>query len=100
MEPEYVEKQKCTSCKCWRELQDYVGKRGNPVKQCITCRERDAKQKQKPEIKEKALVRQRDKKYYVEYRNKKREEDEEAYLQHNAEMIKKWRDKKAEQNAK
>jgi len=89
------QKQRCSNCKCWRELPDFIGVKG-PVKRCIKCREKDTKQKQKPEVREVRNERQREKQYYKDYREKKREEDEQEYLKHNAEMAKIWRNNNKE----
>lgn len=51
------------------------------------CREKDAKQKKRPEVIEKRNKRQNEKKYYIKHREKKREENEQAYLKHNAENM-------------
>jgi hypothetical protein len=90
------QKQQCTNCKCWRDLQDYIGAKNVPVKRCVKCREKDAKQKQKPEVREIRNERQREKQYYKEHREKKREENEEEYLKHNAEIAKIWRNNNKE----
>lgn len=87
---EEEEKNKCTNCKCYRNQSDFIGKKGDIVKRCLKCREKDAKQKKRPDIIEKRNERQRDKKYYVKYRENKRNENEEEYLKHNAENMKKW----------
>lgn len=89
-------KQRCTNCKCWRDLDAYIGKKNVPVKRCIKCREKDARQKKNPIVKEKRNERQKDKQYYKAYREKKRTENEESYLQHNAELQKNWRNNNTE----
>ncbi len=95
------EKTKCTNCNCWRDFpDDYIGAKGNIVKRCTKCRIKDNKQKQRPEVKEKRNERQREKGYYKTYRAKKREENEEEFLKHNAEIQKKWRDNNKEHLAK
>lgn len=89
-------KVKCTNCKCWREPADYIGKKGNIVKRCLKCREKDDRQKKLPHVRDKRNEVQREKKYYVAFREKKREENEEAYLAHNAEIAKNWRNNNKE----
>jgi hypothetical protein len=84
-------KQQCSNCKCWRDTLCFIGKRGSVVKSCTKCREKDARMKQKPDVKEKRNFRQREKKYYISYREKKRMEDEHKYLEHNANIMKAWR---------
>lgn len=87
---------KCTNCKVLRKQENYIGKKGNIVKRCIKCREKDAKQKKKPDVIEKRNKRQNEKKYYKAYRDKKRDKDEDAYLKHNAEIYKNWRENNKE----
>lgn len=89
----HVDTIQCPNCKCWRELKDFIGKRGNTVKNCIKCRDKDARYKQNPEVQERIKERHKKNKYYEKYREKKRTENEEEYLQHNAENMKKWREK-------
>lgn len=85
------EKQRCTNCKCWRYPHDFIGAKGQPVKRCTKCREKDKKSKESPQVREKRNARDREKQYYKQYREKKRSANEEAYLAHNAAMAKKWR---------
>lgn len=87
---DHGDKIQCSNCKCWREPDSYQGKRGI-VKRCLKCREKDTKQKQKPEVREKRNQRQSEKKYYIAYRENKRKENEEEFLKHNAEIMKQWR---------
>lgn len=84
------EKVKCTNCKCYRIQSDFIGKSGNIVKRCLKCREKDTKQKKRPDVIEKRNKRQNEKKYYIKYREKKREENEEEYLKHNAKNMRNW----------
>jgi hypothetical protein len=91
---------RCTNCKCWRDPDSYIGKKGNVVKRCLKCREKDAKQKQKPNVVEKRNERAKEKQYYKTHREKKRAEDEEAFLRHNAQKAKEWRDKNKEHVSK
>lgn len=85
-------KAKCNNCKCWRNPVDYVGVKGDIVKRCSKCREKDARQKKKPEVVKKRNELQREKQYYKAHRERKREEDEEAFLAHNAAIAREWRD--------
>lgn len=94
MENEF--KIKCTNCKCYRISSDFIGKSGNVVKRCLKCRDKDAKQKKRPDIIEKRNKRQNEKKYYIKHREKKRQENEEDYLEHNAEVAKIWRSQNKE----
>lgn len=68
------------------------GKRGVVGKRCLKCRDKDDKQKRKPEVKDRRNEMQRQKKYYEVCREKQRNKNEAAYLQHNAQVMKQWRD--------
>ena len=81
-------KVKCTNCKVSREQENFIGKSGNIVKRCLKCRDKDAKQKKRPDVIEKRNKRQNEQKYYIKHREKKREENEEEYLRHNNEIMK------------
>lgn len=59
-EEDDINVQKCTNCKCWRSLEDFVGATGTEVKRCLKCREKDNKQKQKPEIRERRNAAQKE----------------------------------------
>lgn len=85
-------KTQCSNCKCYRIDDDFIGKSGDVVKRCLRCREKDAKYKRKPEVREKRNIAQKEKKPYVAHREKKRKENEESYLEHNANVAKRWRD--------
>lgn len=80
-------KQKCSSCSRQRPVSSFVGKKGGPVRRCIKCREKDARQKARPEVRVKKNKLQREKQYYKDYRARKRAEDEAAFLAHNAEVM-------------
>lgn len=97
---EMTSKTRCTNCKCWRDPQDFIGAKGVPVKRCVKCREKDARQKQRPEVREKRNERQNIKRYDIVWREKKRNEDEEAFLAHNAAKAREWRNKNKEHCAK
>ena len=88
-------KQQCTNCKCWREPTDFIGVKGDIVKRCLKCREKDKRQGKRPEVRERKNALQREKKYYQDYRERKRAENEEEYLAHNAEIASTWRNKNA-----
>ena len=88
--------QECTNCKRSRDISEFIGKRGTPVKRCIRCREKDARQSKRPEVRERKNARAREKNYHIDYRNRKREENEEEFLRHNREKAKEWRDNNKE----
>jgi hypothetical protein len=95
-----IQTQKCTNCKVTRSLDNFIGKFGNILKTCLKCREKDAKQKQHPDVINKKNKRQNEKKYYIKYRENKRSENEEVFLKHTAEVQKKWRCNNKEHLAK
>jgi hypothetical protein len=97
---ENVIMQKCTNCKVSRSQDNFIGKSGQPVNRCLKCREKDAKQKQRPDVIAKRNIRQNEKQYYKAYREKKRLENETEYLQHNADVAKNWRNENKEHLAK
>ncbi|AGE51991.1 hypothetical protein PBCVCVM1_876R [Paramecium bursaria Chlorella virus CVM-1] len=78
-----TDKTQCSNCKVWRDKDTFIGKKGNVVKRCLKCREKDDKQKKRPDVVVKRNERQREKKYYQTYRNKKREEDKQGFTDHN-----------------
>lgn len=88
-------KQQCPRCKCWRNPDDYQGKRG-VVKNCKWCRDKWKRQDQRPDRVEVRNARFREKKYYQAHRERKRAEDETAFLSQNAARAKEWRDKNGE----
>jgi hypothetical protein len=82
----------CSDCNKYSKLIDFISKRnGEPVKTCLGCREKDICRKATVEMKKLTSIRNKEKKYYVKYRETKRQENEEEYLKHNAEIQKKWR---------
>jgi hypothetical protein len=86
----------CSNCRVVREINEFIGKKGDIVKRCLKCRDKDAKQKQKPEVREKRNARGKEKAYYKKYRERKREENKEEFLQNNAEVMKEWRNNNKE----
>ncbi len=88
--------QTCTNCKRSLNKSEFIGVKGNNVRRCKRCRDKDARQKQRPEVKEKRNERQKEKQYYKKYREKKRGENEEEFLRHNAEVAREWRNKNSE----
>ena len=92
--------QQCTNCKCWRIQDDFIGKRGGIVKTCIKCRDKDARQKSKDDVKAKRNERSRKMKYHITWRQKQREQNEEEFLAHNARIAKAWREQNKEHVAK
>ncbi len=93
-------KTRCSNCKCWREPEMFLNKLNVILKRCIKCREKDAKRKQRPDVIQKNKERNKEKKYYQTYRDKKRAENEEKYLEHNAELARNWRTNNKEHFAK
>jgi hypothetical protein len=85
---------KCTNCKCWRTPPEFIGKSGKTVKTCQKCRDNDDKKKMTDASKEKRRIRDNENKYYIKYRDKKRAENEEEYLAHNAKLAKEYRQRR------
>lgn len=96
-QPAAPEGKVCTTCRRYKDMSQFKGKRKDGiVKQCQDCRDTDARNKSKPEIREKRLAQHREKKYYQAHREKKRNENEEEYLRSNANRMKTWRDENKE----
>jgi hypothetical protein len=83
----------CTHCKVYRLEENFIGKTGKNVKQCLGCRERDDKHKKEPAIIAKRNAQQREVRRDIAYREREREKDETAYLEKNAIIHKEWYDK-------
>lgn len=58
---------KCSNCPRWCTHDDYIGRRGGQVRQCLKCRVSDAKKKRRPDVVEKRNARHRERKYYIKY---------------------------------
>lgn len=83
---------KCSGCmRVPRPAECFMGKSGKQVKTCNECRAKDAKQAKKPETRERKNAFQRGKGYDTKYRTKRREEDEEGFLAHNAQLMAAYR---------
>ena len=94
-----METRKCSNCsRAPQPLEEFVSakKPGAFVKTCRKCRAKDDKQKSKPDVREKANVRNREKKYYADYREKQRAADETGFLARNAAQMNAWRAKNPE----
>ena len=100
----------CSKCKKDRDAIGFFSLSGKPTKRCGMCleatrraeakrgkRKRDYKKYEaQPRVKKMRKQRRFDhpednKIYYTRYRNKKREEDERGYLDHNAKVALDWR---------
>lgn len=66
----------CTRCNTTKPLDNFIGKTGKSTNRCSKCRGYDIERLNKPDAREKHNKLQREKKYYVKYRNKKKEEKE------------------------
>lgn len=78
----------CVNCGIWGEPQDFL-RDSRTLKNCPICREKDQNSNRDHE---KRKEQQKEKQYYKAYRARKREADEEGFLKHNAEVMKKWRE--------
>jgi len=86
----------CTHCKVYRLKENFIGKSGQVVKQCLTCRENDEKHKKEPAIASKINAKQREVRRDIKYREREREKDEKEYLERNAKNAKNYRDNNKE----
>lgn len=92
---EEVPTKKCS--KCSRAPQPHtefrVGEK--EFKSCQKCRDKgkknDMKRREDPEKRDERNAYQREHKYYQAYRNRKREENIEAFREHNNEIHRKWK---------
>lgn len=100
----------CSKCKKDRNASGFFSLSGKPTKRCRMClettrraeakrgkRKRDYKKyESQPHVKQRHKQWAKDnpeknKEYYIRYRNNKREEDERGYLDHNAAVALDWR---------
>ncbi|AGE48616.1 hypothetical protein PBCVAN69C_686L [Paramecium bursaria Chlorella virus AN69C] len=95
-----MDKIQCSNCKCWRPGESYIGKKGTIVKRCLKCREKDARQKQRPEVKEKRNERNKERNYSQISREKRRTDNEEEYLATAAKYQQEWSAKNKDHLAK
>lgn len=84
---------KCSNCPRWRPHGAFIGARGQPVRRCDKCREKDARRALLPAVATRARERNREQAYYKAYRERKRAEDETAFLAHNAELTARRRER-------
>lgn len=82
---------KCSNCKVARTAEHFVGKKGNVVKRCTKCRDKDAKQKKKPEVMERRNKAGREKQYSKTHEEKMRKQNNDAYVARRTENQKKRR---------
>lgn len=100
----------CPQCKSDKPKEGFKSKLGKETKNCEDCLEKSRKwearraprkrdyrkydQREDVKIRKKKWREdnpEKTKAYYTEFRKRKREEDEEAYLKHNAEVMASWR---------
>lgn len=62
----------CGSCSRQKPLSFFTGNEGQIYKMCLKCREKDARQRSRPEVIERKNAMNREKKYYQLYRERKR----------------------------
>jgi hypothetical protein len=86
---------RCTSCSRGPQtLDQFLSSTGKEVKTCLKCREKDKKRERTEDQKAARNKLQNEKKYYKEWREKKRAENEQEFKEHNNEVHKKWRESK------
>lgn len=84
---------KCTNCcRAPQPITEFQSEKDPTVflKRCLKCREKDARNSKKPETRERKNALQRTKRYWVGYRAREREKDEEAFLARNARVHREW----------
>lgn len=93
------EKKRCSGCTTQKSLEKFIGKLGQPVKTCLECRKKDAIRSKRPDVQEKARVRNSEKQYSQKHRAKQKEADPVAYNKKNAGNAKRYRDNNPEKIA-
>lgn len=89
---------KCSNCSRAPQPEDqFVNDRGVRSKTCLKCRSKGKKRTFTDEQKEQRLANGREKKYYQSHRDRKRAADEDAYLAHNASVMRDYRVTHAEE---
>lgn len=81
----------CTNCKVKRAATEFVGVDGRTVKRCAKCRAKDAKNKSRPDKREKHAAHLRETRPDIASRERRRAADEDAYLEDNAQAMREWR---------
>lgn len=92
MENEEEATKKCTNCSRGPQPMSVFTKDGKVLNRCFKCREKDSIRSQRPDVRKKKYARQKITKPWIKYREKQREKDEREYLDHNNEVLGKWRD--------
>jgi hypothetical protein len=88
------DQQRCSGCKQYKDLKDFMNEKEILLKTCSRCRDLDKKRTDIPEIKEKKAeyykLNRPDEKYIA----KKKAEDEAGYLAHKAKLKRESRARK------
>lgn len=88
-----METKKCTNCsRAEQKLSEFINKAGRECNTCAKCREKGRRNDKTDKRIEAHNKLQNEKKYYRAWREKKREQDEEAFKQHNNDVQKQWRE--------
>jgi len=83
---------KCSNCSRKPQPDDqFLDAAGRVTKSCLKCRTKGAKRTFTAEQRDRRLAQQRENKYYVTYRDKKRAENEQGFLAHNASVLRAYR---------
>jgi hypothetical protein len=84
---------RCSSCSRGPQpLDQFINSGGKELKTCIKCREKDKSRVITEERRAAKNKLQSEKKYYKEWREKKRAENEQDFKTHNNEVHKKWKE--------
>lgn len=83
---------KCSNCSRKPQPDDqFLDAAGRVTKSCLKCRTKGAKRTFTAEQRDRRLAQQRENKYYVTYRDKKRAENEQGFLAQNASIMREYR---------
>jgi hypothetical protein len=91
---------KCSCSRAPQPLDQFLDKNNKEVATCLKCRTKAKKYDQKPERREYHNELQREKKYYVEWRAKQREERPDEFREHNNYVHALWRAENTEHLAR
>lgn len=86
-----LNKQKCTGCSCWRELEDFI-RPGSRSNRCNRCYEKDRDRI----VTEQRAAAMKVAAYYKAYRIRQRQKDEDAFLERSAKNAREYHEKNKE----
>jgi hypothetical protein len=92
MKNEEEETKRCTNCSRGPQPLSVFTKDGKVLNRCLKCREKDSKRSKRPDVRERKYAANKIAKPWIKYREREREKDEQAFLDHNNEVSRKWRE--------